>query len=202
MISSIRLASILCAACVLLAVSPAHADQCAVVTKKQAELVTFLLGEQANYALFCEPCGDKKPRVGFAQKIEARKVKNGYEVLLDGQPVDLAYLYMNGGSAGGATRPQQAVNVGLRVGCQVQGVSQAVDMGTPMWGNVVPNPNDPFVRIDEKVAISVTDSSAIDGTWTAETVVAASTCPGDKLGAKGPRMRKSTGHEFTRGLIT
>lgn len=165
----------------------ASADQCALVTKKQAELANTYLGTApgaTSYALFCEPCGDKKPRVGVVQSVSVRKAGKGYSVQVNGSDVDLAYVYVDGGATGGAGKPSDAVNVGLAIGCRAQGVTKTINMGTAMWGNIVPKPTDAFERLDGAVSISVADSSALDGTWTAETSVVASTCASDKRGTK------------------
>lgn len=166
----------------------ASADQCAVVTKKQAELAKTYLGTApgaTSYGLFCEPCGDPKPKVGVVQSVSIKKAGKGYSVEVNGSALDLAYVYVDGAAAPvfGA-KGSDAVNVGLAIGCTAQGVTKVINMGTAMWGSIVPNSSHPFVRLDGKTTDAALDLNALTGTWTVSTLTELSTCSNDVGGTK------------------
>lgn len=188
MLSSIRLASVLCAIGVLFATQTAHADQCQQLTKKQAELAKTYLGTApgaTSYGLFCEPCGDPKPKVGVVQSVSIKKAGKGYAVEVNGAALDLAYVYVDGAAAPvfGA-KGSDAVNVGLAIGCNAQGVTKVINMGTAMWGSIVPNSSHPFVRLDGKTTDAALDLTTLAGTWDVTTTTELSTCSNDVSGTK------------------
>jgi hypothetical protein len=216
--SSIGYATVLCAIGVLFAVQTAHADQCAVVTKKQAELAKTYLGTApgaTSYGLFCEPCGDPKPKVGVVQSVSIKKAGKGYSVEVNGSALDLAYVYVDGAAAPvfGA-KGSDAVNVGLAIGCSAQGVTKVINMGTAMWGSIVPNSTHPFVRLDGKTSDAALDLNALAGSWTVTTLVELSTCSNDIGGTKNTttwtataassqlKIKSSSGGAFTGQVDT
>lgn len=103
------------AALVLLTIfgAMAFADQCAYITKTQAFSAAKVLRKGANVQLFCEPCGETKSTSVFVETVEVRKTgyDNYFQVLINGQGIDLAYTYVNGR------------NLGLAIGCDATNVS-------------------------------------------------------------------------------
>lgn len=104
----------------MLAAPAALADQCAWIPRGQAEkAIPALKGK--NVIEWCEPCGEVKPAKTAAKKasvVTTRPVDDGKlgEVLVNEKPVDLAYLYVEWGSA--------YRNVASIVGCRATGVSR------------------------------------------------------------------------------
>jgi hypothetical protein len=94
----------------------AFADQCAFITKTQAEKAVKAIIETQSVQGLCEPCGETK-----AQNIQVDSVglrKAGYqdfsEVVINNKGIDLAYTYVNG------------LNLAKLVGCSAQGVSSSI----------------------------------------------------------------------------
>lgn len=97
----------------LLLSSAAFADQCAYITKTQAEKAVKVLIETQTVQSLCEPCGESKALTVQVNSIGLRKA--GYqsysEVVINDKGIDLAYTYING------------LNLAKLVGCPTQGVS-------------------------------------------------------------------------------
>lgn len=73
----------------------AIADQAAYIDKAEAERAQALLGTQLVLREFCEPCGDAQYRPLNVKTlgIAPTGYENTWEVSVNGQGVDLAYLY-------------------------------------------------------------------------------------------------------------
>lgn len=72
------------------------ADQAQWVTREQAEKAVALLKDKKQIRHYCNPCDDKGDKVEDIDKVEVQKVKdqeNFWEVLVNGDSVDLAYVY-------------------------------------------------------------------------------------------------------------
>src|SRR5690606_4925782 len=65
-----------------------------------------------------------------------------------------------------------------------QGVTKIINMGTAMWGSIVPNSTHPFVRLDGKTTDAALDLNALTGTWSVSTTTELSTCSNDVGGTK------------------
>lgn len=64
--------------------------------KVAADKAIQLLGEGVDVRHYCAPCGDKAYRqveVGF-NEVQQTETEGRYEVYLNGEPVDLAYVYV------------------------------------------------------------------------------------------------------------
>lgn len=99
-----------------------HADQAAYLAESQAEAAVKLLTAGSEVRHLCEPCGEEVPR---AETVEDTKVRytgseSFYEVLLNGTPVDLAYLYVE---IEGAWK-----NLAAHLGLDVSDVSLTLDL--------------------------------------------------------------------------
>jgi len=109
----------------LWAVTNAHADQCAAVSRTIAEAAVKYIPAGAPWASYCEPCGDKSPGVHTANS-RAEVVTSGagarlWSVSIDGAPVDLAYIYVPG-----PRNRNQLVNLASLVGCPTTGVTRTL----------------------------------------------------------------------------
>ena len=82
---------------VLLTLTTANADQCAWIPKATAEAAVTFLERGVTFATYCEPCGDPKPvvaTVAEGAKIRTTASPGLWEVVIDGKPVDLAYVFV------------------------------------------------------------------------------------------------------------
>jgi hypothetical protein len=99
----------------------AHADQCAWVTKAQADKAQQILTSSSKFIEYCEPCGDPAP--GIPQHIENANVMvpaaSYWEVTLNGKPSDLAYVFVK-------TSDTEYKNLAKLAGCPVTGVSASL----------------------------------------------------------------------------
>lgn len=101
---------------VLMLASQANADQCAYVTKTEAEKAVKAIIETQTIQSLCIPCGESKAETIELESVGFRKVSAGqyHEVMINGQGIDLAYTYVNG------------LNLAKLVGCPASGVSAAL----------------------------------------------------------------------------
>src|SRR5687767_12245915 len=82
---------------ILMTLTSANADQCAWIPKATAEAAMPFLQPGATWAQLCEPCGETAPVV---RKVEAKPVIRPtsdpklFEVVVDGHPIDLAYVFV------------------------------------------------------------------------------------------------------------
>ena len=108
----------------LLTMVGARADQCAWVSQTAADAAVKYLQPGVIWASFCEPCGDKKPVFGkLAEPATVRPTEAAgmVEVVVDGKPVDLAYVYV----LKSLTDPTLA-NLASLATCETTGVSPTV----------------------------------------------------------------------------
>jgi hypothetical protein len=80
-----------------LLVGAVRAEHAAVVAEAEAQALSSLLKESRSVRSFCLPCGDTAwtaERVGSAEAIRARPGADEWAVLLNGKPVDAAYVYV------------------------------------------------------------------------------------------------------------
>ena len=102
----------------ILAGNVAMADQCAVVTKKQATKAIQLIKMATTVQALCEPCGESeaktlKPYSADLQTFGGLESKQ-FVVNVDGKIIDLAYTYVNG------------LNLAAIVGCEAHNVSASI----------------------------------------------------------------------------
>lgn len=96
--------------------SLAMADQCAYITKAQAEKALKAVLETTKVQTLCEPCGESKPQTLAVKSIGIRDVNyQGYwELFANDKGLDLAYTYVNG------------LNLAKFAGCSANGVSLSI----------------------------------------------------------------------------
>lgn len=121
------------AAVLALAVSPATvmADQCAYVSEKQADTAALYLPAGGAFVPFCEPCGDKPFPAGAPVTAATSSVnplpasttgldQDYWELQLNGEGVDLAYIYVK--------QPNGTfINLAKLAHCPTNGVKAAYD---------------------------------------------------------------------------
>lgn len=96
--------------------SIAMADQCAGVTKSQAEKALKAVLETSELQTLCEPCGETEPKTVVVKSVGIRKATSGgyWELIVNNAGVDLAYTYAN------------SLNLAKFAGCAASGVSLAL----------------------------------------------------------------------------
>jgi hypothetical protein len=110
--------ALLLASAAVLSARPASADQCewlddASIGRRAARE----LARHPEYVAFCEPCGDSAPGVPrHASKVSVEAVDDHTEVVIDGEAIDLAYIYVR-------TSDRQYRNLAMLAGCPTTGVS-------------------------------------------------------------------------------
>jgi hypothetical protein len=109
---------------ILLTLTAARADQCAWIPKATAEAAVRYLQPKAEWASYCEPCGETKPTykvVAQGPQIRATASPDLWEVVVDGQPVDLAYAFVvrNPGE-------NKLGNLAFLTGCPATDVSKTI----------------------------------------------------------------------------
>jgi hypothetical protein len=75
----------------------AHADQAAVLNTEQAEMAGYALALGAEIRHFCAPCGDTTWRPELVATLSAEPwqgEKESVELKVNGEPIDLAYVYV------------------------------------------------------------------------------------------------------------
>ncbi|HEX8385013.1 MAG TPA: hypothetical protein VF576_02460 [Rubricoccaceae bacterium] len=111
------------ALCLLLAAAVPRPDQAAVVSRSDAKLAVQLLSRRTAVVNLCEPCGETGVAPQPFGRASARPWgpdPSLWEVTVDGEPKDLAYLYVPLAFEGGTAT---YVNVALALGLPVSGVS-------------------------------------------------------------------------------
>lgn len=110
----------------------AHADQCAWVTKAQADKAQQILTSSSKFIEYCEPCGDQAP--GIPQHIESANVMvpaaSYWELSLNGKPSDLAYVFVK-------TSDTEYKNLAKLAGCPVSGVSPSLAIAAETTNGVL-----------------------------------------------------------------
>lgn len=82
---------------VLLAAAAPRPDQAAVVSRADAKLAVSLLSRESAVVNLCEPCGATAPEFQPFEQATAGPWEPDpalWEVRIDGEPKDLAYLYV------------------------------------------------------------------------------------------------------------
>lgn len=107
-------------ASLLFASASARADQCAFLTRDQADMAINGIVASSRVALdYCEPCGERAPGRPYRVtdvRIREAGYQNYWEILVNHVPVDLAYFYLKTGRF-------SWTNVATLLGCEAQGVS-------------------------------------------------------------------------------
>lgn len=105
------LATILC--------TSALADQCAYITKEQAQTAVSRLSLDLTIYSLCEPCGDKIPQPMTIESlgIETVDYQDYWQVKVNNEGIDLAYIYVNSGVDG------NFLNLAAVANCQATQVS-------------------------------------------------------------------------------
>jgi hypothetical protein len=115
-----RLGSAMLACAIASCAWPAYADQCVVVDEVAAARAVDALRSHPDVVMFCEPCGDAAPGMpGRITHAAARRNATGYEVAVDGRPIDLAYTYVQ-------TSSHRYDNLAALAACPTQGVSASL----------------------------------------------------------------------------
>lgn len=102
---------------IILTVS-AFADQAAYVTQKQAEKVAAFLKDKKEIRHYCAPCddnGDKTEAIATVDAVVADASKGYWEVKVNGEGVDLAYVYFK-------TKSGKWKNLAKEIGVKVSDV--------------------------------------------------------------------------------
>ncbi|HSD86928.1 MAG TPA: hypothetical protein VLB44_05415 [Kofleriaceae bacterium] len=117
-----------------LVVAPAvaHADQCEWVEPAIAERAQQLLAKHPKVISFCEPCGDKAPGI---PAVAGSVTLGDHDVRIDGNPVDLAYTFVQ-------TSPTQYQNLALLAGCEAHDVSSSLKVAEETTTGVLIVPDD------------------------------------------------------------
>jgi hypothetical protein len=98
----------------------AYADQCAVLDETTAARAVDALRRHPDIVSFCEPCGEVAPGVpDRVTRVAARPTGGGFEVSVDGRPVDLAYTYAR-------TSSHRYENLAALAACPTTGVSPSL----------------------------------------------------------------------------
>lgn len=98
----------------------AYADQCAVLDEATAARAVDALRRHPDIVSFCEPCGEVAPGVpDRVTNVAARHTGGGFEVWVDGRPVDLAYTYAR-------TSSHRYENLAALAACPTTGVSPSL----------------------------------------------------------------------------
>jgi hypothetical protein len=108
-----------------LAATAARADQCAWISKAQANKAKGLVKAGDWFSEFCEPCGDKAP--SRARKVKSVSVgtpdPSYFELQINGEGVDLAYIFV------ARQKDGRYDNLSVKAGCPAEGVSKSVNIG-------------------------------------------------------------------------
>jgi len=98
------------------------ADQAAYIDKKSADKANNLLSNHNVVREFCAPCGDNRSKLVDVKTLETKHTnyKNFYQVFLNDDGVDLAYLYFKS--------PEGWKNVAIAIDFPVQSVPEFLDL--------------------------------------------------------------------------
>tara|TARA_Y100000748_G_scaffold176175_1_gene147323 strand:+ start:347 stop:1063 length:717 start_codon:yes stop_codon:yes gene_type:complete len=99
-----------------------QADQAAWVTKREATKASNFVKIGENIYFFCEPCSDKKPilKIIKSKEVKSVGVKRFYELKINGEGVDLAYVFVK--------VKNEYKNLAKLTGVPVEGVSETLDL--------------------------------------------------------------------------
>jgi hypothetical protein len=107
----------------LLPVVAAHADQCALVPKRQAlDAITRLDPGQTIYQL-CELCGEKKPQPIVVKTVALTNYPqtNLWRIKINDSDIDLAYTYVESSITHRLKKPGSWINLSLLANCPADG---------------------------------------------------------------------------------
>jgi hypothetical protein len=96
----------------------AFADQAAYITQKQAEKAAAFLKDKPEIRHYCAPCddkGDKTEAVSTVEAVVADASKGYWEVKVNGEGIDLAYIYFK-------TKDGKWKNLAKEIGVKVHDV--------------------------------------------------------------------------------
>ncbi len=126
------------ASCLLLSAQSAHADQCAWNDEAHAAKAEAILAKHPKVIAYCEPCGDKAPgEPAIARDVTVTTPQGAYrEVSINGQPVDLAYTFVQVSST-------KYKNLAKMVGCPASGVSSSLKVADETPTGVLITPTEP-----------------------------------------------------------
>ena len=117
-LNTLRVATLLAILCLLFATA-AFADQAAWIAKDAAQEAAAIIKKQAVVIEYCEPCGNAKRKEIPVKTVEVKKADDTYwEVLLNDEEIDLAYIYIKDGNLW--------VNLAMQIGLPVEDVSEAL----------------------------------------------------------------------------
>lgn len=99
----------------------ASADQCAFVSKAEADDAAALIDVGSTIVEFCQPCGDAPSSVKVTSVTKAETGFEGtWEVSVNGHGIDLAYTFIENGDG-------NYVNLSKMVDCTSEGVACMLD---------------------------------------------------------------------------
>ncbi|BAZ45165.1 hypothetical protein NIES4102_21830 [Chondrocystis sp. NIES-4102] len=100
----------------------ALADQCAYITKEQAQTAVSRLNLDQTIYSFCEPCGDKIPQPMTIERlgIETVDYQDFWQVKVNNGGIDLAYIFIDSGVDG------NFLNLAAVANCQATQVSPII----------------------------------------------------------------------------
>lgn len=101
---------------------PAHADQCAYISKQQAITTISRLDIGNRIYLLCEPCGEKVPQTVQIQNLTMEKVdyQDYWQVKVNQSRIDLAYVFVDSGVG------NKALNLAAIANCPASRVSTTI----------------------------------------------------------------------------
>jgi len=130
----------------LLTAISAHADQQAWVSQRDADRAAALMQVGATVRLFCAPCADPAPTAVRVARVEVKSTgtQDLWEVEVNGQPVDLAYAYVE--------RDGRWENLALLLGLEAQDVPRFLLDGKTGPAVTTPTPADELSGAEEGLA--------------------------------------------------
>lgn len=113
----IYMKNLIFAAAVILSGSFSMADQCQMVSKDKAEKALIAITQTQSVQSLCELCGERIPLTVTVKSVGMRNsnYQNFWEVMINDNPIDLAYTYVNG------------LNLAKLTGCTTQGVTSSLE---------------------------------------------------------------------------
>jgi hypothetical protein len=110
----------------LLLPTAAFADQCALVSKAQAVAALNNLRVGQTIYRLCEPCGERtpKPMVIRSLAITSSSTPDSWSVRVNGEEIDLAYVYIDYNKA----ETRQRVNLAVASVCPARNISPVLSV--------------------------------------------------------------------------
>lgn len=141
----------------LAALTVARADQCAWIERPVAVAAQRFLAPGTPWAALCEPCGEREPvgHVVGTTSIAPTPTPGLVELSIDGQPVDLAYVFVRATPA-----DARLTNLAKLARCPASGVSATIGSPKPP---PAPGGGLPDVPVPSPCA-QLTDADG-DGRW-------------------------------------